>query len=232
MYNLDMAKFLLIGKDIPENYDFAKGILGSNNDVFCAESEADTQPDDYNDRIFTTSWNKSSAISTHSFLIKAETKFDQIENVIFYFDADFLSTKFIDKHSDKIATAVDTMITPFLYMTDELLKRADQKKNRLCVSFIVKDHKNEQNSGIVKIALAAFCQLAENFAQNVAEREYLRVCLAKSSAVTETVANEQQLGEWTAKSMIELSDKKQTVKNASSWNKAGAKVGSSFPFFK
>lgn len=227
-----MAKMLLIGKDIPEGYDFAKGLVGAENEVFCAESDSNTDAGDYNDRIFTTSWNKASAISAHSLLIKAETKLEKLENAVFYFDADYLSTKFLDNRTDEISNAIDSMITPFLYITDELLKRADQKRNRLCAGFVVKNHKPEQNSGIVKIAMAAFCQLAENFAQEVTDRDYLRVCLAKSSGANEAVADETQLGVWIAKALSEIADKKQTAKQAATWNKAGGKVGGAFPFFK
>ena len=227
-----MAKFLLIGKDIPEGYDFAKGLAGSESEVFCAESDSNTDSSDYNDRIYTASWNKSSAISAHSLLIKAETKLETIENVIFYFDADYLSTRFLDNNTDEISTAIDTMTTSFLYITSELLRRAEQKRNKLCAGFIVKNLKPEQTSGIVKIAEAAFCQLAENFAQNVGERDYLRVFLAKSSGATEAVAEEQALGEWAAKALSEISEKKQSVKQAAAWIKAGGKVGSGFPFFK
>ena len=227
-----MAKFLLIGKDIPEGYDFAKGLAGSENEIFCAESDSNTDSGDYNDRIYTASWNKASAISAHSLLIKAETKLETIENVIFYFDADYLSTRFLDNSTDEISTAIDTMTTSFLYITSELLRRAEQKRNKLCAAFIVKNLKPEQTSGIVKIAEAAFCQLAENFAQNVGERDYLRVFLAKSSGATEAVAEEQALGEWAAKALSEIAEKKQSVKQAAAWIKAGGKVGSGFPFFK
>lgn len=232
MYNLNMAKMLLIGKDIPEGYDFAKGLAGAENQVFCAESDSNTDSGDLNERIFTASWNKASAISAHSLLIKAETRLETIENVIFYFDADYLSSRFLDNSTDEISTAIDTMITPFLYITAELLRRAEQKGSKLCAGFIVKNLRPEQTSGIVKIAEAAFCQLAENFAQNVSDRDYLRVFLAKSSALTEAVAGEAALGEWAAKALGDISDKKQSVKQATAWNKAGAKLGAGFPFFK
>ena len=228
-----MAKLLLIGKDIPEAYDFAKGLLGTENAVFAAESDSSTDSDSYSDKIYTSSWNKSSAISAHSLLIKAETKLDEINAVIFYFDADYLSKKFVDNRSDEISTAIDTMISPFLYISDEILRRADQKRERLTVGFVIKNQNEAANTKIVEVSLAAFVRLAEKFSENVIERDYLRVFLAKSLAATDSFGTEQQLGEWALSAAMSLADsKKQTVKQAGTWNKAGAKLGSGFPFFK
>jgi hypothetical protein len=228
-----MAKILLIGKDIPEAYDFAKGLLGTENSVFAAESDSSTDSDAYNDKIYTSSWNKSSAISAHSLLIKAETKLDGIDGVVFYFDADFLSKKFIDNRSDEISSAIDSMIRPFLYMTDELLRRAEQKRELLSVGFIVKNQNEASNTKIVDVSLAAFMRLAEKFSENVLERDYLRVFLAKNLVSSDSIGTEQQLGEWTLSALISMmNSKKQTAKQAGTWNKAGGKLGSGFPFFK
>lgn len=233
LYNCFMAKILLIGKDIPEAYDFAKGLLGSENAVFAAESDSSTDSDSYNDKIYTSSWNKSSAISAHSFLIKAETKLDGIDGVVFYFDADFLSKKFIDNRSDEISTAIDSMISPFLYITDEILRRAEQKREKLSVGFLIKNQNAAANTKIVDVSLAAFTRLAEKFSENVIERDYLRVFLAKSLTASENFGTEHQLGEWTLSAILSIHDsKKQNVKQATSWNKAGAKLGSGFSLFK
>lgn len=228
-----MSKILLIGKDIPEAYDFAKGLLGTENSVFAAESDSIPDSDSYSDNIYTSSWNKSSSISAHSLLIKAETKLDGIDGAVFYFDADYLSKKFIDNRSDEISTAIDTMISPFLYSTEELLRRAEQKREKLTVLFIIKNQNEVANTKIVDISLAAFARLAEKFAENVLERDYLRVFLAKSLVSSDSVGTEQQLGEWTASALLWAAEsKKQTLKQASSWNKAGSKIGAVLPFFK
>ena len=233
LYNYCMSKILLIGKDIPEAYDFAKGLLGSENSVFAAESDSSTDSDSYSDKIYTSSWNKSSAISAHSLLIKAETKLDGIDSIVFYFDADYLSKKFVDNRSDEISTAIDTMISPFIYMSDEVLRRAEQKREKLTAGFVIKNQNEAANTKIVDISLAAFSRLAEKFAENVIERDYLRVFLAKSLTATDSFGTEGQLGEWTLSAINSLAEsKKQTAKQAASWNKAGGKLASSFPFFK
>ena len=227
-----MSKILLIGKDLPEGYEFAKALLEGDNTVFAAESDSNTISDDFDNKIISASWNKSSAISAHSFLIKAETKLDDLRNVLFYFDADYFSSIFSDGKSDEIATAIDTMITPFLYITEELLKRADQKKDRLTVGFLLKNQKEDETTGIVNIAAAAFCQLAQNFCKNLISREYLRVFLAKSLGTSENVSTESQLASWMLNGMENCAkSSKQTEKQALTWNKAGGKT-ISFPFFK
>ena len=233
LYNELMSNILLIGKDLPDGIDFAKALLQDENTLFAAESDSSTASEDFDEKIFTGSWNKSSAISAHSFLIKAETKLQGLKKVILYFDADYFSNHFGDGKSNDIAEAIDTMITPFLYITDELLKRADQKKDRLTVAFLLKNQDEEKTSGIVSIAQAAFCQLAQNFCKNINSREYLRIFLAKNMAASDNISSEAQLAGWLLKGMEETSElAKQTEKQAASWIKAGAKTGKAFPFFK
>lgn len=233
LYNEAMSNILLIGKDLPDGIDFAKALLQDENTVFAAESDSSTASDDFDEKISTASWNKSSAISAHSFLIKAETKLQGLKNVILYFDADYFSNLFADGRTTDIASAIDTMITPFLYITDELLKRADQKKERLTVAFLIKNQDEEKTSGIVSIAQAAFCQLAQNFCKNIASREYLRVFLAKHMTASDNISSEAQLAVWMLRGMDSAAEtSRQSEKQAATWVKAGAKTGKAFPFFK
>ena len=54
------------------------------------------------------------------------------------FDASFYNSKFgVDKTED-VALSVDTMINNYLFFTNELIKRIDQCKEKITVSFLIK----------------------------------------------------------------------------------------------
>lgn len=243
MYNI-----LLIGKELPDSLDFCEALKASDNKIYTsARSEAEAMQFEAED-ITASTWNKSSAVSAHSFLIKAETKLEKISHVIFYYDAAYLCSKFELDKTDELSLAVDQLINSYLYTSGELIKRIDQKKDDICVSFIVRTYpsKYEQAtsgnktpgilpaSSIVSIGEAAFTTLAQNFSTYVSDRDYLSVMLAKCPYNNEMFKNDKQLAQWILESFDTLSQSKhkQTFKQASVWNKAGTKVSSSFPFFK
>lgn len=241
-----MANVLLIGKDLPDCLDFAEGITFEENSVFAsAKSEADADKFDAQN-IFSTTWNKSSAISAHSFLIKAENKFTNIDNIIFYFDTLYYCTKFELDKTEEISVAVDTMINSYLYAVGEALKRIDQRKEKITVTFLVKEYPSKCEtalnskiqtsvpaSAIVSVAQAAFESLAENFAVNVNDRDYLSVILGKCQVSNEIYKNEKEIAKWCAESFSVLQNQKnhQNVKNAANWNKVGTKIQTGFSLF-
>lgn len=243
-----MSKTLVIGKDLPDCLDFAEVLAKTERTIFTvAKSDAEV-PNFEAENIFATTWNKSSAISAHSLLIKAETKFNTIDEVVFYFDTSYFCTKFELDRTEDISAAVDAMINPFLYMTNELLHRADQRKEKLIVSFLVKEYPSKNvvvnNSSkmpnvlpaaaIVSAAEAAFISIAENFATYVNDREYLSVLLAKCAFNNELYKNEKGIASWLAESLevITKMKNKQSVKHATNWNKVGSKVQTGFTLFK
>ena len=163
-----MSNTLFIGKDLPDGLEFAEAIADSGRQVFTvAKSEADATNFD-SEKIFASTWNKSSAVSAHSVLIKAETKLEQLDEVIFYFDTNYFCSKFEIDRTEDISNAVDTMLNSFLYSTAELLKRLDQIKEKTVVAFIVREYPSKAEaistkttgivpaSAIVSAAQAAF----------------------------------------------------------------------------
>ena len=89
-------------------------------------------------------------------------------------------------------------------------------------------------STIVSAAQAAFCALAESFAANVGERDYLSVILAKCAFANELYKNEDAVADWVVSALNTIKSMKnpQTVKQACAWNKVGAKVSTGFSLFK
>ena len=120
-YNLNMANTLFIGKDLPDGLAFAEAMADSGRSVFgVAKSEAEAAKFD-SEKIYATTWNKSSAVSAHSVIIKAETKLETLDEVVFYFDASNFCTQFELDRTEDLSNGIDTMISGFIFSATELL---------------------------------------------------------------------------------------------------------------
>ncbi len=245
-YNQIMANTLFIGKDLPDGLDFAETLADSGRSVFCvAKAEADASKFD-SEKIYSTTWNKSSAVSAHSVIIQAETKLEELDEVIFYFDASAFCTQFELDRTEDLSNGIDTMVSGFLFATTELLKRIDQRREKISVLFLNKEYPSKYEmlsskaagivpaSTVVAAAQAAFCSIAENFSTNVAGRDYLSVILAKCAYSNEFYKNEDGIADWVVNALNTVKTMKnpQTVKQAGVWNKVGGKVSTGFALFK
>lgn len=242
MYNI-----LVIGKDLPAATSFSDALRVNQNKIFCSVKSEKEAIQLQTKNVFCSTWNKSSAVSAHSFLIKAETSLEKISHIIFYYDSAYFCTKFELDKTDEISMAVDSLINSYLFSSSELLKRIDQKKEQITVSFIVRNHpskfeistSNSKNanilpaSSIVSIGESCFETLAQNFATNVSSREYLTVFLAKCAFNNEIYKNDKQLASWILESFETLSNAKhhQNLKQATTWNKVGSKISTGFSLF-
>ena len=241
-----MSNTLFIGKDLPDGLAFAEALADSGRTVFSiAKSEADAAKFE-SEKIFATTWNKSSAVSSHSVIIKAETKLEMLDEVVFYFDASNFCTQFELDRTEDLSNGIDTMISGFVFAATELIKRIDQRKEKISVLFLVKEYPSKYEmlstkaagivpaSTIVSAAQAAFSAVAESFATNVADREYLSVILAKCGYSNELYKNEDAIADWAVSALNTVKTMKnpQTVKQACVWNKVGAKVSTGFALFR
>lgn len=242
-----MSNILLIGKDFPDSLDFAEGLAQGGNLIFTSQKSEDDNSRFESEGIFTTNWNKSSSISAHSLIIKAETKFTNTDNIIFYFDSSYFCNQFELDKTEEVTEATDNMITAYLYSAGEALKRINQRKEKITVTFLLREYPSKtdillnpkgQNvlpaSSIVNIAQQAFIALAENFATNVNDNDYLSVILAKCNISNELYKNEKAIARWCVDSFKTVSNlkNKQTVKHAANWNKVGAKISAGFILFR
>ncbi len=241
-----MSNILIIGKDLPDSLEIAESFADSGKKVY-AVFKTDSEATNFEaENIFGTTWNKSSAVSTHSLIIKAETRLEHIDEVLFYFDTAHFCSKFELDKTDDISNAVDQMINAFLYSTTELLKRIDQRKEKILVTFFIKEYPSKldtannktgvvlPSSAIVSAAQQSFISIAESFSTNVNERPYLNVMLANCNNTNEMYKNEKMIGNWLSTSMEIIKNQKnpQTIKQASVWNKVGSKVDSIFSFLR
>ena len=241
-----MSNTLLIGKDLPDSLGFAEVLADSGRSVFgTAKSEADAAKFE-SEKIYATTWNKASAVSAHSVIIQAETKLESFDEVVFYFDAANFCTQFELDRTEDLSNGIDSMISSFLYASTELIKRLDQRKEKASVLFLIKEYPSKYEmlssktaglvpaSTVVSAAQAAFCAIAENFATNVADRDYLSVVLAKCGFTNEFYKNEDGIADWVVSVLNTVKTLKnpQTVKQACNWNKVGGKLSTGFSLFK
>ena len=241
-----MNNLLLVGKDLPDIFDFAEKLASLDRRIFTV-SKTETESSNFESQnIFSSTWNKGSSISSHTLLINAETKLEKINEAIFYFDSSYFASHFDSDKIEDFAPAIDSMINSFLYCSSELLRRTDQKQENLTVMFLCKSSLSKYEafnqktavansvSTIVSLAESAFERLAENFSVNVADRKYLSVILAKNQINNELYKNEKETAAWAASAFDFISAMKnhQTVKQAGIWNKVGSKIQTGFSLFK
>jgi len=241
-----MSNTLLIGKDLPDGLGFAEVLADSGRSVFVtAKTEADASKFE-SEKIYATTWNKSSAVSAHSVIIQAETKLEDLDEVIFYFDASNFCSQFELDRTEDISNGIDTMISGFIFSANELLKRIDQKKEKISVAFLLKEYPSKYEmissktagivpaSTVVSAAQAAFCAIAESFSTNVGDRDYLSVILAKCNFSNDLYKNEDGIADWTVSALDSVKAMKnpQSAKQAGVWNKVGGKVSTGFAIFR
>lgn len=242
-----MSDILIVGKDLPDCLDFAETFVTTRK-VYCVCRDESEATDFESEGIFASTWNRSSAISSRSLIIKAETHLEELNQVVLLFDSYYFGTRFELDRTEDVSAAVDTMIASYQYFVNELLLRLEQRKDPVTVVFLAKTYPSKaQNlrsgnknvnihptSNIVNSAQEAFIALAENFATLVGDKQYLSVLLAKCEQNNELYNSDKQLGAWVKESLAAIEGFKnhQSAKQACSWIRAGGKVGNGFSLFK
>lgn len=242
-----MSDLLFVGKELPEGLEIAESFITSRKVFSITKTEAEELNFEA-ENILASTWNKTSAISARALLIKAETKLDNLNQYLIYFDAPYYNSIFELDRTETISHAFDSMILSYQYLLSELIARIDQKKENACVFFFIKKaiSKTEallQPNKTINIQPAsnsvitsqnAFIATAEHFSTFISDRPYLSVVLAKCEPSNELYNNDKEIGSWIKQSFdsLENSKNKQTLKQSSSWVKAGAKLPLGFALFK
>lgn len=242
-----MSDILLAGKDLPDCLEFAEGALINKKLFTSAKKDLDLSPFE-SEGIYSCQWNRSSAISSRSLIIKAETTMQDLTQYVVYFDSMYFASKFELDRTDNVSVAMDAMFTGYQFFVNELLLRLEQRKDPAIVAFVVRTYPSKfetlhtgtksvnlvPSSNIVNAAQTAFISLAENISTLVADKPYLSALLAKCEPGNEIYNDERALGSWVSQTMDILKTQKshQSLKQASTWIKPGAKVSAGFSFFK
>lgn len=242
-----MSDILLAGKDLPDCLEFAEGLRISKKIFTSAKRDLDLSPFE-SEGIYSCIWNRSSAISSRSFIIKAETTMSELDQYVIYFDSSFFASKFELDKTENVSVALDSMFASYQFFINELLLRLEQKKDPCVVSFVLRSYPSKfetlhtsiksvnliPSSNIVNAAQCAFVSLAENISTLVADKPYLSVVLVNCEPTNEMYNDEKALGEWVSKTMDTFKNQKshQSTKQASTWLKPGSKVSTGFSFFR
>lgn len=242
-----MSDILIVGKDLPDCLDFAECFVTTRR-VFCVSKEEAETSNFEAEGIFSSTWNRSSAISSRSLIIKAETKLEELNQIVIYFDSYWYAQKFELDRTEDVSTAIDTMIAGYEYFINELLLRLEQRKDPVTVVFLAKTYPSKAEnlrsgnknvnihptSNIVNSAQSAFISVAENVATLVGDKTYLSVLLAKCAQDNELFNSDKQLAGWIKESIASIEGFKthQSAKQACTWIRAGGKVSAGFSLFK
>lgn len=242
-----MSDILIVGKDLPDSLDLAEAFVTTRKVFSVAKDDAEATNFEA-EGIFGSTWNKASAISSRSLIIKAETKLENMNQILVYFDSYYYGTKYELDRTEDVASAVDTMISSYQYFVNELLIRLEQKKDPATIVFLTKTYPSKYENlhagnkninihpicNIVNAAQQAFIALAENTATLVNDKQYLSVVLAKCDHTNELFNSEKELGNWVKQCFdsVESFKNHQSVKSACTWNKAGVKISNGFSLFK
>ncbi|MCQ2583753.1 MAG: hypothetical protein MJ160_07585 [Treponema sp.] len=242
-----MSDILIAGKELPECLELAEGFTNTKKVFISAKKDIDLSPFE-SEGIYSTNWNKASAISARSFLITAETKMKELNQYVVIFDANLFASKFELDKTENIPVGIETMFASYQFFVNELLLRLEQRKDPAMITFLVKTypskfetlHSSAKNvnlipsSNIVNSAQSAFISLAENCSTLVADKPYMSVLLARCDSTNELYNEERAIGEWLSQSMDAIMQMKghQSAKQASTWVKVGTKVSTGFSLFK
>lgn len=242
-----MSDILLAGKDLPDCLEFAEGLLNNKKIFTCAKKDLDLSPFE-SEGIYSCQWNRSSAISSRSFIIKAETTMQELDQYVIYFDSMYFASKFELDKTENVSVALDTMFASYQFFVNELLLRLEQKKDPAVVSFVLRSYPSKfetlhsgnksvnlvPSSNIVNAAQSAFISLAENISTLVADKPYMSVALINCDPSNEMYNDERSFGLWVSQTLDTVKNQKthQSTKQASTWLRPGTKVSSGFSFFR
>lgn len=229
-----MANVLILGKDLPESTDFIKSFELNAHRIFTPVKAGSVVNMD-NDNIITCSWNKASAISTKAMLIQAESRLENIDRVIIYFDACSFAETFQNDRVDELTAAMENMIYGYQYLVSELLTRFRQKAPSCQILFLLQTVPSKatlsKNPGAVPCNLAvaaaqkAFEALAENAVYGFYDLNSVTPIIALCDSSNALYRQERELGEWVLSFTETVSQMKNrpSLKQCASWVKAGSK---------
>ena len=239
---------LIIGKDFPSCGEFAEGMMLSENNVAVAGFDDKVQAK-VPETLKIIEWNKGSAVSAKSTVIKAETVLGHTDDFILYFDSAWFASKFTEFSSSVCASAADELIFSYQYMTLEILNRIKQKKAPARIVFVLKSQPSVKDAefnpslknsveipsnAFVAASEAAFATFAENTAVLSSAEQNLSVLLVCGDNANETMQKESGFASWLSGYIDALDNLKSrpSVKVQANWIKAGAKNPGGFGLFK
>lgn len=203
-------------------------------------------------------WNRPSALSARSLVMKAINDLGTIDECVIMFD----EKQFIETYGNIDSTAenvriIEELISSYQYLTIEVISRI-QKKNRIEFTNSAEQDKKpvrlvylyKTNPSMMETALskntlltpsspflstaaAAFKSYAENIAATLLENDSISPLLVQCDSDNELYTSDQSLASWLFSYIETLDSLKRplSVKQKLTWTKAGTKTPGGFGFF-
>lgn len=248
-----MGKNIFIaGKELPFAADFADGFAIKENNVVLAVSDENVGSSSGGfggSGVKLIEWRRGSGVAARSAVIQAETEMGFVNDFILYYDSSYYSSVFENCSTQNCAEACDTLISSFQFLALEIISRVKQRKAGARIVFALKAQPSEKDvilfpnlktfvqnpsNAFVAAGEAAFATFAENIAASSIDDENLSVLLVAGDDQNEVMRKDSSFASW-LDGYISACDElksKPSVKNITSWIKAGAKNPGGFSFFK
>lgn len=244
---LFMSKTILVaGKDLPSGMKLAEGLERTDRRVAVSAGINDNENDSeevvsVNSETIGIEWNRSSPVSSRTFVLEAESTMEQLDEAILYFDETLFAQNSGQLNSEECLRTSDSMVLCYQYLTMTLLERYEKKRsaeNPGTIVFLLRKSydcadlnrnpslRNGMNtfaSPVVSAAAASFEAFAENIASVYGDLDYLNIVLVKIEA--DESDSDESVGQWLGEYNDALYPSlKAMTKKSLQWLKPGSKA--------
>ena len=248
-----MEKTILIaGKELPAGEDFASAAVSSGRRAVVTnthENEGSPAPSG----VTAVAWNRPSALSARSVVLKAINECGRIDECAVIFDEVFLMERYkgLETTTENVRV-IEELISSYEYLTMEAMSRITKKnslsqteeKRRLKLIFVHKSNPSiseciiskstaKPSPAFLSAAAAAFRAFAENTAATLVESEEIQPILISCDPTNELFKSDRELAAWLFQYVESLDGLRRplTPKQRLTWTKAGAKSPGGFGIF-
>lgn len=257
-YNVfTMDKTLLIaGKEIPDGDNFAVAAITNKRKVVITKNHTDENTSSPNGTL-SIAWNRPSALSARSLILKTLNEFGNIDECVVIFDEQYFINKFGSlENSSENVRIIEELISSYQYLVMEIITRISKKmkteiltsdrleKRNLKLIFIHKTNPSlsecvlskltaKPSSIFISTASHAFKTYVENVSASLVENTEITPILVNCDYNNELASNDNALATWLFSYLETLDNLKRplTAKQKISWVKAGSKSPGGFGFF-
>ncbi|QTQ11026.1 hypothetical protein HRI96_01760 [Treponema parvum] len=210
---------LIAGKEMPEAKNLADGFKNSERNAFAVGQD-------------NVLWNKSSAISSRSFVLQCANKADGFSEAVLYFDEGFVCSKFPENDIQTCTQICCEYILGYQYLTAELLKHFEKQGGKIAFIYAPLPKTAAFVNPSVKAAASAFISFAKSTAERCTSGASTAVVLVKADR-EDRYKDDASISEWLGRYFDEIDSpqKKPDAKRPAVWIKPGSKPPFVFPLF-
>lgn len=241
---------LIAGKELPDGANFASGAVTSARRTLITKNRTDENALPPNGTL-SADWNRPSALSARSLVLRALNEFGRLDESVFIFDEQHFSGKFDSlENATENVHLIEELVSSYQYLSMEVVMRTQKKsgeKNPLRLVYVYKSSpsllecvlKGEKkpsakpSSPFLSAAASAFKAYAENVAASFVESETVFPLLVQCDFDNPLYSNDNALATWLFGYIATLESLRKPLlpKQKLTWVKAGTKSPGGFGFF-